>query len=367
MIMSGDEISVYIHFLYCKSRCPYCDFFRALKPKEFDEEAYVKGIIDDLVRMSELSSKRSVKSIFFGGGTPSILSDGAVGKILDSVAKYYDIKNGAEISLEANPNTYDSSRFELFNKAGINRLSLGVQALNEEGLKFLGRTHSLVDAYNAIEKAVSVFDKSSIDLIYARSGQKFDEWINEIDKAIEFGIKHISLYQLMIEEGTVFYRKNIKTLDDNECVELYQNTQKYLKEKGFERYEVSNFATDEYNRSQHNLVYWRGGDYIGLGKGAHGRLRVGDKIFATVDGVVEEELTPEMRALELVIMGLRIKEGIWAKRFYEASKVNLFDYLKVDNLLELKKIDLLDFDDERVWLTDDGVILMDRIIKEITP
>ncbi len=365
--MFSDELSIYIHFLYCKSRCPYCDFFRALKPKEFDEEAYVKAILDDLTRMQNLTGKRKIKSVFFGGGTPSILSDKSVGKILDGISSCYDISNGAEISLEANPNTYDSDKFELFNKAGINRLSLGVQALNSEGLKFLGRTHSLDDAYRAMEKVVKVFDKSSIDLIYARYGQKLDEWIDEIDKAISFGFKHISLYQLMIEEGTVFYKKNIKTLDDEECVKLYQETIKYLKEKRFERYEVSNFASDEYNKSEHNLVYWRGGDYIGLGVGAHGRLRVDDKILALVDGKVEEELTPLMRALELVIMGLRIKEGIEAKRFYEASKVNLFDYLNKDKLLELKEMGLLMFDDNGMSLTDDGFLLMDKIVDEITP
>lgn len=366
-MMLDDELSLYIHFLYCKSRCPYCDFFRKLKPMNFNEDDYVESIIDDLDRMYKLSGKRKVKSVFFGGGTPSILSDRAIGKILDSIDKYYGIKKEVEISLEANPNTFDSVKFELFNKVGINRLSLGVQALNKEGLKFLGRTHSLDDAYRAMEKAVKCFDKVSIDLIYARSGQKLEEWLREIDCALDFGLKHISLYQLMIEEGTVFYNKNIKTLGDDECCMLYQNTQKYLSKKGFERYEVSNFAVDEYNQSVHNLVYWRGGDYIGLGLGAHGRLRVDDKILALVDGKIEEELTPMMRAMELVIMGLRIKEGIDAKRFFRASKVKLFDYLCKDKLLELKNMRLLDFDENRLWLTDDGNMLMDKIIEKIVP
>ena len=363
--MNDKELSVYIHFMYCKSRCPYCDFFRALKPRDFDENEYVKTIISDLERLRSLTGKRRVKSVFFGGGTPSILSENAVGEILDNIDKCYDIKKGAEISLEANPNTYDRDKFKGFNIAGVNRLSLGVQALDDKRLKALGRTHNLNEAREAIKTAVELFDKSSIDLIYALKDQEFCDWVKEIDEALSFGVKHISLYQLTIEEGTVFYKKNIKGMDEDLSAKFYEDTVCYLASKGFDRYEVSNFAKDEYNRSVHNMVYWQGGDYLGLGMGAHGRLNLEGKNFSLVDGKICEQLTSDERAMELVIMGLRIKEGINVKKFYEISKIGLFDYLDMNKVMMFRDEGLLCFDEYSLRLTNKGFLVMDKIIEQI--
>lgn len=419
--------AVYIHFPYCRSRCPYCDFFRGILPREFDEGALVSRYCEDiayfagvcgkapqkekggdgLAQMAEVSGRRRVTSVFFGGGTPSLLSPGAVEAVLEELERHFDIVPGAEISLEANPNTFEREKFLGFRAAGINRLSLGVQALNAADLKFLGRTHGVDDAIAAMELGAAAFPKFSIDLIYARPGQKWDDWQKEIDLALGFGLRHISLYELAIEEGTVFARKNVRAADEEMSLTLYNQTVSYLRSRGLERYEVSNFAAAADDESVHNLAYWRGSDYIGIGEGAHGRLRLwtdgGSEIRgetgtqsatgrpaemqntknpagtrnaggnptgrpqlrATVDGRLGDILTPEERAEELVLMGLRIKEGIDAERFYRACGIKLFDFLSKKMTKRLAQLDLLCYDDANIRLTDKGFPLLDEIILEL--
>ena len=363
--MESRSLAVYIHYPFCKSRCPYCDFFRALKPKNYDEAALVSRYQQDIAYFSSLLGKQSVSSIFFGGGTPSLLSSESIRIVIDEIARHFDISSSAEISLEANPNTYEQQKFEDFRLAGINRLSLGVQALNPQDLKFLGRTHSLDDALLAIETGIKIFDKFSIDLIYSRPNQTWSAWQQELDTALSFGLKHISLYQLSIEEGTFFHRKGVKSLDENSSASLYENTISYLRSRGLERYEVSNFAVSEYHQSAHNLVYWQGGDYIGVGEGAHGRIHLNDKIVAMVDGEISETLTPLERAEELLFMGLRLKEGINFERFYQNSGVNFFDF--VDNLAikRLANLNLICYDAANIRLTDKGFLLLNKIVLEM--
>ncbi len=359
-------LAVYVHFPYCRSRCPYCDFFRGILPKGFDEEALVKRYLDDLARLAALCGKRRVKSVFFGGGTPSLLSPGAVGRVLEALDGQFGFLPGAEISIEANPNTFEREKFLGFRKAGANRLSLGVQSLRADDLKFLGRTHSVDEALAAMELGAKSFDKFSIDLIYARPQQMWESWQEEIDLALSFGLKHISLYELAIEDGTVFARKNIRGADEETAAKLYEQTVFYLREKGLERYEVSNFAAGTENRSVHNLVYWQGGDYIGLGEGAHGRLKLDDgQLAATADGRIDTVLTPEERAEELVLMGLRIADGISAERFYQACGIKLFDFLSKNTTKKLAEMDLLWYDDREIKLTDKGFLLLDEIILEL--
>ncbi len=424
---ADDGLAVYIHFPYCRSRCPYCDFFRGILPREFDEGALVSRYCEDiayfagvcgkapqkekggdgLAQMAEVSGRRRVTSVFFGGGTPSLLSPGAVEAVLEELERHFDIVPGAEISLEANPNTFEREKFLGFRAAGINRLSLGVQALNAADLKFLGRTHGVDDAIAAMELGAAAFPKFSIDLIYARPGQKWDDWQKEIDLALGFGLRHISLYELAIEEGTVFARKNVRAADEEMSLTLYNQTVSYLRSRGLERYEVSNFAAAADDESVHNLAYWRGSDYIGIGEGAHGRLRLwtdgGSEIRgetgtqsatgrpaemqntknpagtrnaggnptgrpqlrATVDGRLGDILTPEERAEELVLMGLRIKEGIDAERFYRACGIKLFDFLSKKMTKRLAQLDLLCYDDANIRLTDKGFPLLDEIILEL--
>lgn len=416
--MTDDGLAVYIHFPYCRSRCPYCDFFRGILPREFDEAALVSRYREDIAYFARLCGKmrqggngRRVTSVFFGGGTPSLLSPGAVEEVLEELERHFDIVPGAEISLEANPNTFEREKFLAFRAAGINRLSLGVQALNAVDLKFLGRTHGVGDAIAAMELGAAAFPKFSIDLIYARPGQKWEDWQQEIDLALGFGLRHISLYELAIEEGTVFARKNVRAADEEMSLTLYNQTVSYLRSRGLERYEVSNFAASGDDESVHNLAYWRGGDYIGIGEGAHGRLRLwtdggsemseetgtrsaeersaGEtaemrnteslerarsaggnpagnmQLRATVDGRLGDVLTPEERAEELVMMGLRIKEGIDAERFYRACGIKLFDFLSKKMTKRLAQLDLLCYDDANIRLTDKGFPLLDEIILEL--
>lgn len=361
-----DELAVYIHFPYCKSRCPYCDFFRGLLPKSFNEQELIQHYLSDIAYFADLfPHKRAVKSIFFGGGTPSLLSPQAVDLVLNELQKKFVIAKDAEISLEANPNTFEQNKFLAFRHAGINRLSLGVQALQADDLKKLGRTHSLSDALTAMELGAKTFPKFSIDLIYARPQQQWDTWQKEIDTALQFDLSHISLYELSIEEGTPFFRKNIKPMDEEQSLSLYNNTVSYLRSCGFQRYEVSNFAKSFPDQSVHNLTYWQGEDYIGIGEGAHGRLRLNGQIFTTLDGHLDEALTPLERAEELVLMGLRIEEGVSDKYFYKACGIHLFDFLSKKMTKRLAQLNLLCYDDANIKLTDKGFTLMDEIILEL--
>jgi len=359
------KLAVYIHYPFCKSRCPYCDFFRALKPKTYDEALLISRYKQDIAYFSSFLGHQPVSSIFFGGGTPSLLSPESIRVVIDEIARYFTILPNAEISLEANPNTYERQKFVDFKHAGINRLSLGVQSLNPTDLKFLGRTHTLDDALSAIKTGIETFDKFSIDLIYSRPNQTWTAWQQELDTALSFGLKHISLYQLSIEEGTFFYQKGVKALDEDLSATLYEKTISYLRSHGLERYEVSNFAASEYHQSAHNLVYWQGGDYIGIGEGAHGRFHLNDKITASVDGKISETLTPSERAEELLFMGLRLKEGINFERFFQNSGVKFFDF--VDNLAikRLAKLNLICYDAGNIRLTDKGFLLLNKIVLEM--
>ena len=358
-------LGIYIHFPYCRSRCPYCDFFKKLKPKEFDEKAWAAQIIEDSKRFADIGKNRTVQSIYFGGGTPSILSPQTIEIILNELAKSYQIENHAEITLEANPNTYDENMFLNFKKSGVNRLSLGVQALNAADLKFLGRTHSLDDALKAIATGVKTFDKFTIDLIYARPEQTWESWQKEIDLALTFGLKHISLYELSIEEGTPFYKKGIKPMAEEPAALMYEQTVSYMQSKGLERYEVSNFATDIENQSHHNLIYWQGGDYIGLGEGAHGRVHTKDALFATIDGNFAEKIPPEERAEELTIMGLRLKDGIKEERFKADCGLNFSQFFNILSIKTLAQLKLLCYSGDEIRLTEKGFLVLDKVITEL--
>ena len=361
----NEPLSIYIHFLYCKSRCPYCDFFRKILSKDFDENALVDRYLEDIRYFKNILGERLVKSVFFGGGTPSILSDDAICRILDEISRSFMVTADAEISLEANPNTFDVDKFRGFRKAGINRLSLGVQALNDKDLKFLGRTHSVDEAKRAMELGVQTFPKFSIDLIYARPEQTWDSWQKEIDEALNFNLKHISLYQLSIEEGTVFSKKGIKALDEEKSATLYNNTVNYLRERGLERYEVSNFASSLKEQSAHNMVYWQGGDYIGIGDGAHGRIKYHGGVKATLDGKLAEDISAQERAEELLFMGLRIKEGINFERFYECCGIRFFDFVNNLAIKKLAQLKMLCYDDANIWLTDKGFLFLDKIVLDL--
>ena len=270
--MSARGFGIYIHWPYCLSKCPYCDFFSRIG-KNVDQEKIINDYLDELRFYHNLTSGRTVTSIFFGGGTPSLIKPSLISKVIDTVAALWPTAPDIEISLEANPNTDTPTLFPDLKKAGINRLSLGVQALNDVDLKFLGRTHTLSQALKSIDNVLNTFKNHSMDLIYARPKQTLSAWEAELKQAASLGLKHISLYQLTIEEGTVFAKKGILPLDEDLATEMYLLTEDILAPLGYQKYEVSNYAQAGFE-AKHNLLYWTGGEYIGVGPSAHGRLTV---------------------------------------------------------------------------------------------
>ena len=361
---NGRPFGIYLHWPFCRSKCPYCDFFSKISPN-VDQENIIAGYQDDLNYYHELTADRTVGSIFFGGGTPSLIKPQLIEKIINHITTLWPTAPDIETTLEANPNTDNTPTFFAdFRTAGINRLSLGVQALNETDLKFLGRTHNLTQALSSIDNVLKNFDNHSMDLIYARPAQKLSAWKEELRQAASFGFRHLSLYQLTIEDGTAFARKDIRPLEDEAAAEMYEFTGQYLKEHGFPRYEVSNFAPPEF-QSRHNLLYWHGDDYLGIGPSAHGRLLLKDKILALTHPRQSERLTPFERAEELLIMGLRLTEGINKARFTQNCGLNFDNLCNQQKLKDFSNLGLLINTPETIRLTDSGFLLMNKIIEDL--
>ena len=356
-------LSVYIHWPYCLSKCPYCDFFSKVD-KHVDQKQIIDGYLDDLNWYHDLTAKQTVQSIFFGGGTPSLIEPQYIEKVINHIFKLWPTTKQVEISLEANPNTNRPNLFADLRLAGINRLSLGIQALNDKDLKFLGRTHNLSRALHAVDEVTRLFDNHSADLIYARPGQTAEAWKQELNQISELGLKHLSLYQLTIEEGTFFARKGIKPMDDEPAAELYALTQEFLATKGYPQYEVSNFAHPGYE-SIHNLAYWRGQNYLGIGPAAHGRIKTTDKIYASTHHRQLEELTPQERAEELIIMGLRIREGINKENFRRQCGLELTGFVNDKARQSLIRQKLLFEDKHNLRAANRGFLLLNKIIEEL--
>ncbi|MBX3481007.1 MAG: coproporphyrinogen III oxidase [Caulobacter sp.] len=325
-------LGVYIHWPYCARICPYCDFNVVRDRGRTGEQARLaQAILADLEAQRALTGPRRLVSIFLGGGTPSLMDPEAAAAMIAAARRLWTADEDLEISLEANPTDAETGRFAGFAQAGVNRLSLGVQALDDAALTFLGRNHDAASARRAAETAARLFPRLSLDLIYARPGQTPAAWAAELETAIAWGAGHISPYQLTIEAGTAFDRAvrrgSFTPPDETLGAALYETTQAVLEARGFEAYEVSNHARGEAARSRHNLVYWRGQDYVGAGPGAHGRLTLAGQRTATVAGrgieayiaAVErtglgfaerEALTGADAAEERLLMGLRIDEGV---------------------------------------------------------
>ncbi len=357
------EVSIYFHWPYCKSKCPYCDFYKIVD-RNINQAEVIDKYIKDLDDYHKMLPNRVIRSVFFGGGTPSLIEPQYIERLIDHIHKLWSVRQNMEISLEANPNTNKTEMFSNLHAAGINRLSLGVQALNERDLKFLGRTHTLKDALESIDDVLCVFDNHSMDLIYARPEQTMSSWMSELEQAVSFGFKHLSLYQLTIEEGTVFERKGVKALEVDQAAEMYQQTVDFLRNNGYPRYEVSNFATEKYE-SVHNKCYWMGDDYIGIGKGAHGRLKADGQHYALEYPNINEKLSPYERAQELILMGLRLEKGIQKQYFEQICGLSfnqVVPQLKIDELSELK---LIKNEKDRIFATDKGFLVLNKIIEEL--
>ena len=368
------SFGIYIHWPYCLSKCPYCDFYKEVR-KNVPQEEIVYSYLEDLDFYYNLTSDRNVTSVFFGGGTPSLLSPSLINKIINHIAKRWKIAPDIEISLEANPNSHYPNMFENLKNAGINRLSLGVQALNDKDLRFLGRTHNLKQVYQAIDEVLQNFDNHSIDLIYARPLQKLDDWLDELKQVVTMGLKHISLYQLTIEPNTVFARKNIQPLDDEQAVEMYLATEDILSKYLYQKYEVSNFAIEGFE-SKHNLLYWTGGEYIGVGFSAHGRLTCFDgnleqnsdvkkRFYATTHRCQLEEISQEEKAEELLLMGLRLVKGINKSSFEDICGINFYDFVNKRNLQNLIDDGYIKENEHYIWVTSKGFPVLNFITLQL--
>ncbi|MCR8549546.1 radical SAM family heme chaperone HemW [Salipiger sp. P9] len=325
--------ALYVHWPFCEAKCPYCDF-NSHVVAQVDQTRWAEALVRDLARYGEITSGRVLNSIYFGGGTPSLMLPETVGAVLRAARDHWAWANDIEITLEANPRSVEARKFEGFALAGVNRVSLGVQALRAPDLRRLGRLHDVREALAALDIAKSVFDRVTFDLIYARQNQSLKDWEEELREALALAGDHLSLYQLTVEEGTAFWDRaqagKLRDLPDEDlAADLYLATQEICESAGFSAYEVSNHAAPG-AMSRHNLVYWRGGDYVGIGPGAHGRLTRNGQRAATVayrqpgawlsaveQGSGEESaetLSPEDIWTEYVMMGLRLSEGLDLER-----------------------------------------------------
>ena len=357
------EIAVYIHWPFCKSKCPYCDFYKELA-RNTDQNTLIDEYINALQRYRQILPDRVVKSVFFGGGTPSLIKPENVAKIIDKIAQFWPIKANAEISLEANPNTHFQTIFTDLKNAGINRLSLGVQALNEADLRFLGRTHTLKTARHCLAEIAQVFDNHSADLIYARPQQKFADWEKELTEICSYGLKHLSLYQLTIEENTVFAQKGVQPLNEDDAATMYDLTRDFLAAQNYSLYEVSNFAQAGFE-SVHNLTYWQGGDYIGVGKSAHGRFVLNGTHYAAEYPFTHTPLTPQERAEELVFMGLRLTSGIDKAEFQKICGFDLSEVINTEKSKNLQNAGFLAETPTHFFATRSGLLLLNQIIEQL--
>lgn len=378
------SISIYIHYPFCKSKCPYCDFNSYCNLK-IEEEELIKAYLNEIEYYEDIIKDKIIDTIYFGGGTPSLMSEKLLSNIINKINSLYKINKSCEISLESNPNSINYEKLKNFKDIGINRLSIGVQSLNDLDLKFLGRIHNKNEAIEAINNAQKIFnDKYSIDLIYGRPNQNLKEWKDELNKAIQLSPFHISLYQLIIEKGTPFYRNKIQTPNEDIATKLYEETNNILEKNNIFQYEISNYAKNGYE-CKHNLVYWNNGEWIGIGAGAHGRININqkrysiqnlkkplnwlDKTLKNKNGISIKKLLSKQEIIEeYLIMGLRVKDGIKIENLQKNIDCNNFyDILDKSNIEFLAKLNLINANDKNIKLTKNGFLLLNSVIEKLAP
>jgi oxygen-independent coproporphyrinogen-3 oxidase len=373
---------IYVHWPFCLSKCPYCDFNSHVRHAGIDEARYIRAFTSEVAATAQRVPGREVSTIFFGGGTPSLMQPSTVQAILDAIAKHWTVARDVEVTLEANPTSVDATRFRGYRTAGINRVSLGVQALDDVALKELGRLHSAREALDAVAVARSIFDRYSFDLIYARPKQTPQAWAEELKRAIAEAAEHLSLYQLTIEPDTPFaalHKSGKLVVPDDDCSrDLYDTTQEICAQAGLPAYEVSNHARPG-AECRHNLVYWRGHEYAGIGPGAHGRLDIGGirqatatekrpeawltQVEAVGHGLVTDEaLTREEHADEFLLMGLRLAEGIHPER-YTALTGRQLDPRRISVLHEEGALETMP--DGRLRVTQSGFPVLDAVVADL--
>lgn len=367
---------IYIHWPFCEAKCPYCDF-NSHVARTIDHQAWQQAYTDEIAKAGAETPGRVVKSIFFGGGTPSLMKPETVEAVIRDIRSTWPTVNDLEVTLEANPSSVEADRFAAYRDAGVNRVSLGVQSLIDRDLQRLGRLHTAEEARKALDIAIDTFERVSFDLIYGRQDQTLGDWEAELKTSLSLPVDHLSLYQLTIEAETAFgarYRagKLPGLPDDDLGADLYQLTQELCNAAGMRAYEVSNHAKDG-AESRHNKIYWQYGDYLGIGPGAHGRLTVNGQRYATehtrapghwLDGnreCVREPLTQTEQAEEFLMMGLRLRDGIDRNRYRALAGRDLPQHA----VSELEDQGLLEVSDSNITVTNQGFILINEILRQL--
>ncbi|MBY5933395.1 radical SAM family heme chaperone HemW [Tateyamaria omphalii] len=367
---------LYVHWPFCAAKCPYCDF-NSHVTNSVDHDAWRKALVAEVERVGLLTGGRVLRSVFFGGGTPSLMEPRTVEAILNTAARTWPMANDVEVTLEANPTSVEAHKFAAFRSAGVNRVSMGIQALNDPDLRALGRLHSAAEGLAAFDTARSVFDRVSFDLMYGRQNQSLNQWETELRQALSLDLDHVSLYQLTVEAGTAFgdryKRGKLQGLpDDDLSADMYALTQDICLDHNMPRYEVSNHARDG-SESRHNLIYWRYGDYAGIGPGAHGRLTLNGSRIATSQQRMPafwlsgnnretvEALSASDQATEYTMMGLRMAEGIDMDRYLRLSGREF----RSDRLRELEEMKLITTAKRKIYVTDQGFSLLNGILRTL--
>lgn len=368
-------LALYLHWPFCKAKCPYCDFNSHVRHGGVDEAWFLQAYLREMDWFFQRTPSHIITSIFFGGGTPSLLSPSGVETLLGGIFKRWAVAPGCEITLEANPTSVEAPRFCGYQAAGVNRLSLGIQSLRPKALAALGRQHTVDEAVHALKLALSTFPSVSCDLIYARPHQTIEEWMDELNEALSLGTSHLSLYQLTIEPQTPYAalhaQGRLPMPDEPLSLEFYLKTQEKMEKAGFCAYEVSNYARPGHT-SRHNLTYWRYGDYAGIGPGAHGRLSYDGKLWALCtekhpetwrtqvmekgNGLVEEEeISAHLAAWEALMMGLRLEEGVERRYLLDAE-------VSEDRLSPLVRDGFLRYEGKNIVATLKGRVVLNAVL-----
>lgn len=387
--MRQNPLSIYIHWPFCLSLCPYCDFNSHVN-SEIDHVLWLDAYKKEILFYRNKIQSRYIKSIFFGGGTPSLMEPKTIEGIIELIASIGIVDEKTEITMEANPTSYEAAKFRDFKVAGINRVSIGVQSILDERLAFLGRKHSAKEAIKALESAAGLFNRFSFDLIYATPNQTLSSWNSELQEALKFAAGHISLYQLTIEKGTPFYslyrQGQLVPVVDELAVDMYELTNDILARNGYSAYEISNYALFN-NECKHNLCYWQYDEYLGIGPGAHGRIHKEYKEVIAVmmihnpkkwleqvsvlgQGVQKENMLGKREIIEeILMMGLRLKQGLSIKKFKDLTGQEVESILDQDFFALIKKQDLIEIENDHLRFIGRGFLLhsylVPRLIKDL--
>jgi len=374
------SLALYIHWPFCLNKCPYCDFNSHVKPA-IDHQRWQRALLAELADSACHKPDAAVTSIFFGGGTPSLMAPETVSKLIEAVRQHWPATTDPEITLEANPTSVESARFKAFRQAGVNRLSLGIQSLNDDALKYLGRAHSAKDALKALEIANSIFTRTSFDLIYALPHQDINVWSRELGQAMPHAQEHVSLYQLSIEPGTAFFKDNHQPMDADNQADLYECTADITSARGYQAYEISNYCQPG-GQSLHNMTYWQGGEYLGIGPGAHERRREDqnwharhrihnpDRWLSSVEkqghGTAKDTpLDNHARGEEILMTALRLESGLPETILKTATGLGFADIINFDQISLLVSEGLLILKDDNLSTTPQGRLCLNAILARL--